>query len=221
MTILSYIVVALVAYLLGSIPTGFLVAKARGIDIRSVGSGNIGAANTFRAVGRKAGIFVLAMDALKGAAAVWACDLMIWKFFGITDSALTIHYQVLAGVFAVLGHNYTCWLHFKGGKGIATTGGVYLALAPLSVAAGLTAFIIGVVITRITSVGSMLAAVVLMITVLLTQHDLTLRLVTIALCVLALLKHRTNIQRIIAGTENRIEFKKKKPKPEDEDPKGH
>ena len=220
MTILSYIVVALVAYLLGSIPTGFLVAKARGIDIRSVGSGNIGAANTFRAIGKTAGIFVLVMDALKGAAAVWVCDLIL-KFFGITDSAVTIHYRVLAGVFAVLGHNYTCWLHFKGGKGIATTAGVYLALAPLSVASGLTAFIIGVVITRITSVGSMLAAVVLMITVLLTQHDLTLRLVTIALCVLALLKHRTNIQRIIAGTENRIEFKKKKPKPEDEDPKGH
>ena len=211
---LSYIVVSLAAYLLGSIPTGFLVAKARGIDIRSVGSGNIGAANTFRAIGRNAGIFVLIVDALKGAAAVWVCNLIL-KFFGITDPTVTIHYKVLAGVFAVLGHNYTCWLYFKGGKGIATTAGVYLALVPLSVAAGLAAFILGVLVTRITSVGSMLAAIVLMTTVLLTQHDLTLRLVTIALCVLALLKHRTNIQRLIAGTENRIEFKKKNPKSED------
>lgn len=215
MTILSYIVVALAAYLLGSIPTGFLVAKARGIDIRSVGSGNIGAANTFRAIGRNAGIFVLVMDALKGFAAVWM-SILILKFFGITDPAVVIHYKVLAGVFAVLGHNYTCWLYFKGGKGIATTAGVYLALAPLSVATGLAAFILGVLVTRITSVGSMLAAVVLMSTVLFTQHDLTLRIVTIALCVLAILKHRTNIQRLISGTENRIEFKKKNPKPDEE-----
>jgi len=185
------------------------------MDIRAVGSGNIGAANTFRAIGKTAGILVLVIDALKGYAAVWVCDFIL-KFFGITDPAVTIHYRVLAGMFAVLGHNYTCWLHFKGGKGIATTAGVYLALVPLSVAAGLAAFIVGVVITRITSVGSMLAAVALMLTVLLTQHDLTLRLVTIALCVLALLKHRTNIQRLIAGTENRIEFKKRSKKRDDE-----
>lgn len=216
MTILSYIVVVLVAYLLGSIPTGFLVAKARGIDIRSVGSGNIGAANTFRALGMTAGIFVLIMDALKGAAAVWLCDFLIRRFFGIIDPAVAMHYKVLAGVFAVLGHNYTCWLYFKGGKGIATTAGVYLALAPLSVATGFGTFILTVLITRITSVSSMLAAIVLMTTVLLTKDDLTLRIVTIALCVLAILKHRTNIRRLIAGTENRIEFKKKSPKPDEE-----
>ncbi len=208
MTILSYIVIALAGYLLGSIPTGFLVAKARGIDIRAVGSGNIGAANTFRAIGKTAGIFVLIIDALKGFVAVKLCYLIL-PLFGITDPNVTIHYRVLAGICAVLGHNYTCWLNFKGGKGIATTGGVYLALVPWAVCFGLIAFILGVVITRITSVGSMLAAVVLMVTVLITQQDLTLRIVTIALFILAILKHRTNIKRIIAGTENRIEFKKK------------
>jgi acyl phosphate:glycerol-3-phosphate acyltransferase len=216
-TILSYIVVSLAAYLLGSIPTGFLVAKARGIDIRSVGSGNIGAANTFRAIGRNAGVFVLLMDALKGAAAVWACNLIL-GFFGITDPAVTIHYRVLAGIFAVLGHNYTCWLHFKGGKGIATTAGVYLALAPLAVGIALAAFILAVLITRITSVGSLVAAVVLTATVWFTQQDLTLRLVTIALCVLAILRHRANIRRLIAGTENRIEFRRKSSKPDGEKP---
>lgn len=195
--------------MLGSIPTGFLVAKARGIDIRAVGSGNIGAANTFRAVGKIAGVFVLLIDALKGYAAVWLC-VWILKFFGITDSGLVIHYQVLAGIFAVLGHNYTCWLGFKGGKGIATTAGVYLALAPLAVGIALGAFILTIVITRFASLSSMVAAVVLTISVWFTQHDLTLRIVTIALCVLALLKHRTNIRRLIAGTENRIEFKKKR-----------
>lgn len=207
---LSYIVVAVVGYLLGSIPTGFLVGKARGVDIRAVGSGNIGAANTFRAVGRRAGIFVLIVDALKGFVAVESCYLIL-PLFHITDPAVAIHYHVLAGIFAVLGHNYTCWLYFKGGKGIATTAGVYLALVPWSVCLGFAAFILAVLITRFTSVGSMVAAIVLATVVCVTQHDLTLRLVTIALCILALLKHRTNIQRLIAGTENRISFGKQKP----------
>ena len=209
MSIWCYIVVAVAAYLLGSIPTGFLVAKARGIDIRAVGSGNIGAANTFRAIGRSAGIFVLLMDALKGFAAV-ELSYLILRFFGITDPGVAIHYRVVAGIFAVLGHNYTCWLGFKGGKGIATTAGVYLALVPWSVCWGLVAFIVGVLVTRFTSVGSLLAAVVLVSVVCLTQHDLTLIIVTIALGILAILKHRGNIRRLIAGTENRVEFGKRK-----------
>jgi glycerol-3-phosphate acyltransferase PlsY len=208
-SVVTYIAVAIVAYLLGSIPTGFLVAKAKGIDIRAVGSGNIGAANTFRAIGKSAGIFVLLMDALKGFVAVKLCYLIL-PMFGVTDPGAAIHYRVVAGIFAVLGHNYTCWLYFKGGKGIATTAGVYLALAPWSVFFGLIAFITGVAVTRITSVGSMLAAIVLTLVVCLTQQDLTLRIVTIALCVLAILKHRTNIQRLIAGTENRIVFGKRR-----------
>jgi acyl phosphate:glycerol-3-phosphate acyltransferase len=209
-SILGYIAVAVAAYLLGSIPTGFLVAKVRGVDIRAVGSGNIGAANTFRAVGRTAGILVLLIDALKGMAAV-LISIPILKMFGITDPAVTIHYRVVAGVFAVLGHNYTCWLYFKGGKGIATTGGAYLALAPLSVLYALLAFVVGFGLTRITSVGSILAAIALPTAVCFTKDDWTLRIVTIALGVLALLKHRTNIQRLIAGKENRVEFKKRDP----------
>ena len=210
MSILTYIVVAVVAYLLGSIPTGFLVAKARGIDIRAVGSGNIGAANTFRAVGRSAGILVLVVDALKGFLAVMSCYLIL-PLFKVTDPGVAFHFRVVAGIFAVLGHNYTCWLGFKGGKGIATTAGVYLALVPLSVGLALVAFIIALLLTRYTSVGSMVAAIVLTLVVCLTQSDLTLIIVTIALFILAILKHRTNIQRLIAGTENRIQFGKRKP----------
>lgn len=210
MPIESYIVVAIAGYLLGSIPTGFLVAKTRGVDIRAVGSGNIGAANTFRAVGRSAGIFVLLIDALKGFAAVELCQLIL-PHFGVTNPAVAIHFRVVAGIFAVLGHNYTCWLGFKGGKGIATTGGVYLALVPWSVCFGLIAFIVALVITRFTSVGSMAAAIVLTLTVCLTQQDLTLKIVTIGLFILAILKHRTNIQRLVAGTENRIKFGRKDP----------
>jgi glycerol-3-phosphate acyltransferase PlsY len=210
-SILGYIAVSVEAYLLGSIPTGFLVAKARGVDIRAVGSGNIGAANTFRAIGKTAGVLVLLIDALKGYVAVWASGFIL-KFLGIPESQME-PYRVVAGAFAVIGHNYTCWLHFKGGKGIATSGGAYLALAPLSVLYALAAFVVGFGVTRITSVGSIMAAITLPTAVYFTKDDWTLRIVTIALGVLALLKHRTNIQRLIAGTENRVQFKKRGSEP--------
>jgi glycerol-3-phosphate acyltransferase PlsY len=207
--ILSYVAVSIVAYLLGSIPTGFLVAKARGVDIRSVGSGNIGAANTFRAVGKTAGIIVLLIDALKGYLAVETADLIL-NFFNVAEPNRET-YRIIAAIFAVLGHNYTCWLHFKGGKGIATSAGVYLALAPWAVLYAVIAFILGFGLTRITSVGSILASIVLPTAVCLTKDNWTLRIVTIALGVLALLKHRTNMQRLIAGKEPRVEFKKRPP----------
>lgn len=210
MSILSYIVVSLAAYLLGSIPAGFLVAKARGVDIRAVGSGNIGAANTFRAVGKTAGIIVLLIDALKGFVAVEASNLIV-NFFGVAEPDRE-NYRIVAGIFAVLGHNYTCWLNFKGGKGIATSAGVYLALAPWAVLYAVVAFILGFGLTRFTSVGSMLAAVALPTAVWFTKDNWTLRIVTIVLGVLALLRHRMNIKRLIAGTENRVEFRKRPPK---------
>jgi acyl phosphate:glycerol-3-phosphate acyltransferase len=208
-SILAYIVVSIVGYLLGSIPTGFLVAKARGVDIRAVGSGNIGAANTFRAIGKTAGIFVLVMDALKGYVAVEICGLIL-SLLGVPQSDWE-NYRIIAGIFAVLGHNYTCWLGFKGGKGIATTGGIYLALAPLAVLIAFVVFILTVVITRYTSLGSILGAVIIPIVVWLTHDNGMLRIVTIALGVLAILKHQANIQRLIAGTENKVEFKKRPP----------
>ena len=135
MPVLCYILIALGAYLLGSIPFGFLVAKAKGIDIRSVGSGNIGATNAMRVLGKPAGIFVLLMDVLKGYA---ACALVpphifnwltphysgLFRYFSDTPVEFQTRLFVVAGIFAVLGHNYTCWLKFKGGKGIATTAGV-------------------------------------------------------------------------------------------------
>jgi acyl phosphate:glycerol-3-phosphate acyltransferase len=210
-SVVAYIVVSLVAYLLGSIPTGFLVAKARGVDIRAVGSGNIGAANTFRAVGKTAGIIVLLIDALKGFAAVEASNLVL-NFFGVAEADREM-YRIVAAIFAVLGHNYTCWLKFKGGKGIATSAGVYLALAPLAVLYAVIAFIVGFALTRITSVGSILASIALPTAVCFTKDNWTLRIATIALGILALLKHRTNIQRLIAGTENRVQFRKRPPEP--------
>jgi len=211
--ILDYIIVAVAAYLLGSIPTGFLVAKAKGIDIRSVGSGNIGATNAMRVLGKPAGIFVLLMDAAKGFGAVWLCQVWLYCLippqFADTQQATFETYSIIAGIFAVLGHNYTCWLKFKGGKGIATTAGVYLALAPWAVLVALIVFILAVLLTKYVSVGSIAAAIALPVTVwIMTPHNLFLGIVTTALGALAIYKHKSNIHRLMAGTENRLGKKK-------------
>jgi glycerol-3-phosphate acyltransferase PlsY len=217
--VLAYILTALGAYLLGSIPTGFLVAKAKGIDIRSVGSGNIGATNAMRVLGKPAGIFVLLADAAKGFAAVMLMlnfyhelnDVLpsIFPAEAIAYPEVRMNYGVLAGVFAVLGHNYTCWLKFKGGKGIATTAGVYLALAPWALLVALAVFILAIVVTRYVSVGSIAGAVALPATVwAMTPDNLFLGIVTTALGALAIYKHKSNIQRLLAGTENRLGKKK-------------
>ena len=198
------LLIALAAYLLGSIPTGYLVARVRGIDIRTVGSGNIGATNAMRVLGKPAGIFVLLMDALKGYAACGWLVVLALKFFTLTPEQVQTD-EIIAGIAAVLGHNYTCWLKFKGGKGIATTAGVFIALAPWALLVGLVVFILAVLATRHVSVGSMAAAIALPVTVwVMSPHQLFLGIVTTALGVLAIYKHRGNIQRLQAGTENRI-----------------
>ncbi|HEV2694854.1 MAG TPA: glycerol-3-phosphate 1-O-acyltransferase PlsY [Verrucomicrobiae bacterium] len=216
MPVIVYIAIAVGAYLFGSVPFGFLVAKAKGIDIRSVGSGNIGATNAMRVLGKPAGIFVLFMDALKGYLACAVLPPLIFNllaphyygpsaFFQNEPLELQTRITVLAGICAVLGHNYTCWLKFKGGKGIATTAGVYLALAPWAVLVALIVFILALLLTKYVSVGSISAAVALPITVwIMTPHNLLLCIVTTALGALAIYKHKSNIQRLMAGTENRL-----------------
>ena len=220
MPILSYFIVAVAAYLLGSIPTGFLVARAKGIDIRTVGSGNIGATNAMRVVGKPAGIFVLLVDCAKGYAACFV-GKEICLFFSSFDLISSIgvpvedlipitQFEIVAGIFAVLGHNFPCWLKFKGGKGIATSAGVYLALSPWAVLVALVVFILALLVTRYVSVGSISAAVALPATVwILPPHNLLLGVVTTVLGVLAIYKHKGNLQRLVAGTENRLQFKKK------------
>ncbi len=205
MPILSYILIALGAYLLGSIPFGYLMAKAKGIDIRSVGSGNIGATNAMRVLGKPAGIFVLLLDTAKGFGAVWLASQLLKDNSGTSIETL----RVIAGIGAVLGHNYTCWLRFKGGKGIATTAGVYLALAPWALLVGVVVFILALLLTRYVSVGSISAAVALPATVwIMAPQNIFLGSVTTALGLLAIYKHKSNIQRLMVGTENRLSQKK-------------
>ena len=214
MEIAGYIAVVVVGYLLGSIPTGFLVGKAKGIDIRSVGSGNIGATNALRVLGKPAGIFVLLMDALKGWLAAYVVAKLLCRASGFpSDSDTEIVFKILAALGAVLGHNYTCWLQFKGGKGIATSAGVLAALVPAALLIILSVFIVLFLITRIVSVGSIAASATLPPATWFTTGNLTLTLVTSAMGALAIYKHRANIERLLKGTESRMNFKKKEVAP--------
>ncbi|MEQ2007167.1 MAG: glycerol-3-phosphate 1-O-acyltransferase PlsY [Limisphaerales bacterium] len=213
----ALITLVLLSYLLGSIPTGFLVAKAKGVDIRSVGSGNIGATNVFRILGKGAGIFVLTADALKGALAVLLAERAFKPHF-IPEGeeykpilALLESLPLLAGICAILGHNYTCWLKFKGGKGIATTAGVFAALAPAAFGIALAAWLVVFAVSRYVSLASIVAAVALPLAVWLTGNGGLLIGVATALGALAIYKHKANIERLLAGTESRIGAKKPEP----------
>ncbi len=200
---LAFVVIAVAAYLLGSIPTGYLVARVKGIDIRAVGSGNIGATNVFRILGKPAGILVLVGDGLKGfAACSWLADFVVQPFAVAPDKIECL--KIVAGICAVLGHNYTCWLKFKGGKGIATSAGVFFALAPLAAGIALGTWIVVFALSRYVSVASIVAAAALPVAVWLTKDSLFLGIVTTALGLLAIFKHKSNIQRLLNGTERRL-----------------
>jgi acyl phosphate:glycerol-3-phosphate acyltransferase len=210
--IVGYILVVLIAYLLGSIPTGFLVAKARGIDIRSVGSGNIGATNVFRILGKTAGVLVLLADAAKGWLAVFVVARLFSEwFYPAAGSTAREWFAICAGVGAILGHNYTCWLYFKGGKGIATSAGVLVALVPWPLLVILTIWIVVFALTRYVSLASISASFALPFAAWLVGESTNIILVTAALAALAIYKHKANIQRLIKGTENRIGAKQPLP----------
>lgn len=202
---MGYILAAVLSYLLGSIPTGFLVAKARGVDIRSVGSGNIGATNVFRMLGKPAGVLVMFVDVLKGSVAVLIAVRLIGpSFSGVQGAQANEWYGVCAGVAAILGHNFTCWLSFKGGKGIATSAGVLLALVPWSLLIILAVWIVTLLLTRWVSLASVCASATLPFAAWMTGESFTMILITGGLAVLAIYKHRANIKRLLNGTESRI-----------------
>jgi glycerol-3-phosphate acyltransferase PlsY len=205
--IVGCLTLALVAYLIGSIPTGYLVTKAKGIDIRSVGSGNIGATNVLRILGKPAGIFVLVVDGLKGyAACTLVADFMITAFAVKTGDEEYL--RIVAGLAVVLGHNYTCWLKFKGGKGIATSAGVLAALVPWALIIILCVWIVVFALSRYVSLASISASFALPFASWLTRGSLTMIVVTSAMAVLAIYKHRENIRRLLEGTEHRIGTKR-------------
>ncbi len=182
------------AYLLGSIPTGLLLGKLYGIDVRKEGSGNIGATNLYRTVGRKVGIMTLIGDCLKGLLPV----VLAWKL-GLLEPM-----QAWIGLAAFCGHVFSVFLLFKGGKGVATALGVFLALAPLAVLGALAVFILLVAIWRYISLGSIAAAAVMPLIIWCMPHTQQLLIATALIAAIVIIKHHTNISRLMAGTESKF-----------------
>ena len=193
--------IPIVAYALGSIPFGLLIVKARGgPDIRAVGSGNIGAANVSRNAGSFAGILTLLLDAAKGYLAVWLAAR--W-----TNG--NIRWMMVAAILAVVGHMFTVWLNFQGGKGVATGLGVFLPICWQAVVAAAVLWLIVVVFWRYASLGSISAAAALpiLIYILYAPGHAPPEFVsfgTLLICVLVVAKHKSNVERLVAGTEPRI-----------------
>lgn len=199
------LVTLLGAYLLGSIPTGYLVGRARGLDLRTLGSGNIGATNALRVLGKPAGTFVLLADAFKGWCGCVAVPHLAVSWLGGAETrAVPTWLSVLGGVSAVLGHNFTCWLRFKGGKGIATSAGVLLGIIPLAFVTVLGTFLASLAVTRIVSLSSLLAASILPLATWYWHREPLLIGFSVVLAALAIYRHRANIARLRAGTEPRI-----------------
>ena len=195
----------LAGYVLGSIPFGYLIVRfASGADVRSSGSGNIGATNVNRVAGAGAGMATLLLDVGKGYFAVWLAERVSGGDVGV---------MAVSGLAAVVGHLFPVWLRFKGGKGVATAVGVFVPLCWMAVAATAVVWLIVVSISRYVSLGSVVAAAMLpLCTYVLyapgTHHapPLSVSFSTALVAILIIVKHRANMQRLLAGTENRLKF---------------
>ncbi|QHS24457.1 glycerol-3-phosphate 1-O-acyltransferase PlsY [Virgibacillus sp. MSP4-1] len=188
-----YVIFAITAYILGSIPSALLVGKiGYNLDIREYGSGNLGATNTFRILGIKAGLIVTVADILKGTLAA-----ALPVLFSTAADPLII------GLFAVLGHTYPLFARFKGGKAVATSGGVILAVSPLLFAIMILSFLLILKITKYVSLSSMVTGIIAVISSAILQH-VGLIMITSVLTLFVIYRHRTNIKRILNKTEPKI-----------------
>ena len=195
------------AYFLGSVPFGYIVVRLKmGVDIRTVGSGNVGATNVGRALGRGWGIFVFTLDVLKGFLPVLAALLLDGLSVGAQRLPLAI---ILVGLAAIVGHNWSIFLGFKGGKGVATSSGVFLAIFPLGLVLSLVVWAVVVKLTRYISLGSMIGAVALLLFAILLRDDpfgagRWLTAFAALAAVMNIARHHANIRRLIAGAEGKI-----------------
>ncbi len=189
------------SYLLGSLPFSYWVALRRGIDVRRVGSGNVGATNVLRSAGRWAGALALALDAFKGSAAVMLGEWIASR----SPSTPQLEWLIGAcGVLAVLGHLFPVWLGFRGGKGVATAVGAFALLTPLALAIGVGVFLAVVLVTRYVSLGSIVAAAVVALAAPLTGASRETAIAVIVVVALVIARHHANIRRLLAGTESRL-----------------
>ena len=204
--LITVVIFILTGYFIGSVPFGYLAGKLRGIDIREHGSGNIGATNVLRTLGKPVGITVLILDVLKG-----VLPVLIAKHF--SDSSL-IH--ILTAFATIMGHNYTLWLGFKGGKGIATSSGTLLPLIMIPLAIATVIWVLLFSTTRYVSVASIGAALTIPIATGVLQKvqdnwNTPMFAFTLILAALAIWRHRGNIRKLCNGTENRFTPKAKNP----------
>ncbi|KXK42146.1 MAG: Glycerol-3-phosphate acyltransferase [Bacteroidetes bacterium OLB11] len=209
---MNEIILIILAYLLGSIPSAVWISKYFfDIDIRDYGSGNAGATNTFRVLGKKAGSFVFAIDMLKGFLAV---DLAYFISRYQMDSMALTNFQVTLGLAAVIGHIFPIWANFKGGKGIATLFGMILAIQPIVAVCLIIVFMLMLLVTRYVSLSSIAASIAfpVMIFFIFREPELMYRIFALACAILVILTHHKNINRLLNGSENKIPLFKKKDK---------
>ncbi|HEX3435242.1 MAG TPA: glycerol-3-phosphate 1-O-acyltransferase PlsY [Pseudacidobacterium sp.] len=201
MSVVSYLAIALIAYLLGSIPFGYVLVRVfRKEDIREQGSGNIGATNVVRSGAKGLGALTFLLDGLKGAVAVLAAG---WFFTSVPEQ----NAAALAALLAIIGHIFPVWLHFKGGKGVATALGVFLALAWIPALASLAVFVLVFALSRFVSLASILGAAAFPVFAFLVPHSAyNISMIAVILIVPAIIivKHHQNINRLLHGTEYRF-----------------
>jgi glycerol-3-phosphate acyltransferase PlsY len=195
-----YIILIIASYFIGAIPTGVILAKAfAGRDIRQEGSGNIGATNVTRVLGKKVGALTLVGDLLKGFLPVWA---------GATITG-SLGVACLMGLAAFLGHLFPIYLKFKGGKGVATALGVFLYLSPIVILIEVIIFAFVVGIWKYVSLGSIIAAAAMPVLLLMIAFPKPIVLLSIVFAILIIIKHHSNIQRLLSGTESKVGKKNK------------
>ncbi|MEI8142745.1 MAG: glycerol-3-phosphate 1-O-acyltransferase PlsY [Chitinophagia bacterium] len=212
---MNEMMLVVLAYLLGSIPTSIWVSKTVfGIDIRHYGSGNPGATNTFRVLGSKWGAFVMTVDISKG---LIATSLYVLMPFYLHNELARTNFMILLGMAAVIGHIFPIWADFKGGKGVATILGMALAIQPLVALICILVFLITLFSTRFVSLSSMMAGVVFMVLILFIfrEKETSYRLFAIIVAIMVVATHQRNIGRLLHGKENKAQlFKKNRKKQE-------
>lgn len=198
----ALIAIAVGAYLIGSIPSGLLLARLKNVDVRTTGSGNIGATNVARSAGKGLGLLTLLLDALKGALPVLAADAL--ELFPAANPEFDLNASIVAALGSVTGHVFPITLGFRGGKGVATALGALAALAPYCLPLPLVAFVAGFGVTKRVSVGSILAAIAAPVGAVIAGYPARVSLAIALLSCLILYRHRDNIARLRAGTEPRF-----------------
>lgn len=209
----TLVIIAILSYLIGAIPSSLWVGKLyKKIDLRDYGSGNLGATNTFRILGWKAGVVVSLIDFMKGfAAAFWISAIAVDAVPSVYHGWETSYFvQIFAGLIAVIGHMYSVFARFKGGKGVLTACGMLYAIEPISISLALLVFLTVLITTRYVSMASITASLLYPIFLLMLRYgfnftiDGSLMVITAVLAITIVVKHRSNIQRLLDGNENRI-----------------